>query len=624
MRRTPPSTRNSVSSSRRAPLAWRSSSTTRSSASRRQRRLDRLAGAIGLAKRRSTLKSGAAKARRDRAARQGRAARRAGRWRRRRSGRRSARAAASRDRRCGAGRRAPCRRKSRRRARARRPACRERAGRRPCRRGRRARCGARKRASAQAARGESARPSATRQPGRGEARLDLGDQPVLAAEQMRDAGDVEHQPVARRRARPAACSASRRRRGARAAAPRPAGSASPRRARDGARARRRASGPAPRPSRAAFASTPTSRRAFLTVATTASGARGSTSCARRARSVVSRGSHRERNRRFVKTSCSSLRQVRRKIASRRGRAAAPRADVMRALTSRAAKAGGPGSGAPAAGRSEMRARRGGDLEARLGGAGEPVGRAIGARLHQQRRRRPGARGEQQAARDGEVVGFAAARLRRPPRPARRSSARPPSPGTAPARRARARRRAGRDRAHGRRAPAHRARPSRQARNPRRSTSAAARRTAMKRAASAQREAHGRRAVAGAAGAISCRPSPARPPPSARSSARVSGSWRGARAVRRPRASLDLGDGAAQTRHPLSPVASDIRPCPICSLFVLVLNGDEAGVKGALAANIDRAQLSAPPSRINLLRCKAGSKEQACFRCESTAAAARAW
>ena len=42
-------------------------------------------------------------------------------------------------------------------------------------------------------------------------------------------------------------------------------------------------------------------RAFLTVATTASGARWSTPCARRARSVASRGSHRERNRRIVKS-----------------------------------------------------------------------------------------------------------------------------------------------------------------------------------------------------------------------------------------------------------------------------------------------------------------------------------
>ena len=58
-----------------------------------------------------------------------------------------------------------------------------------------------KRASAQAARGESARPSATVEALAGEPRLDLGDQPLLAAEQMGDAGDVEHQPVARRRAR---------------------------------------------------------------------------------------------------------------------------------------------------------------------------------------------------------------------------------------------------------------------------------------------------------------------------------------------------------------------------------------------------------------------------------------
>ena len=52
-----------------------------------------------------------------------------------------------------------------------------------------------KRASAQAARGELARPSATARPWRGEPRLDLGDKPLFAAEQMGDAGDVEHQPV---------------------------------------------------------------------------------------------------------------------------------------------------------------------------------------------------------------------------------------------------------------------------------------------------------------------------------------------------------------------------------------------------------------------------------------------
>ena len=67
----------------------------------------------------------------------------------------------------------------------------------------------------------------------------------------------------------------------------------------------------------------------------------------------------------------------------------------------------------------MRARRGGDLEARLGGAGDPFGRAIGARRTSSAGRRPGARGEQQAARGGEIVLPADARPRRRRPPARR-------------------------------------------------------------------------------------------------------------------------------------------------------------------------------------------------------------
>src|SRR5579863_2845950 len=55
------------------------------------------------------------------------------------------------------------------------------------------------------------------------------------------------------------------------------------------------------PSRAASASTQTRRSALLTLATAASGARRSTPLRRRARSVASRGSHRERNRRIVKS-----------------------------------------------------------------------------------------------------------------------------------------------------------------------------------------------------------------------------------------------------------------------------------------------------------------------------------
>ena len=184
----------------------------------------------------------------------------------------------------------------------------------------------------------------------------------------------------------------------------------------------------------------------------------------RARSVARRGSHRERKRRFVKSlvlaSPGQAKDFRRVEALRplgRGQA---RLDEPRG------EGGRPGKGAPAARGAEPRARRGGDLEARLGGAGEFLGRAIGARLDEQRRRRPGPRGEQQAARRGKVVGLQSSTLRRRRPPARRSSKPPPSPGTGPARRARARRRAGSVPAHGRRAPARRARPSRRARNPR--------------------------------------------------------------------------------------------------------------------------------------------------------------
>src|SRR5271167_1939693 len=55
------------------------------------------------------------------------------------------------------------------------------------------------------------------------------------------------------------------------------------------------------PSRAASASTQTRRSALLTLATAASGVRLSTPLRRRARSVASRGSHRERNRRIAKS-----------------------------------------------------------------------------------------------------------------------------------------------------------------------------------------------------------------------------------------------------------------------------------------------------------------------------------
>ena len=72
--------------------------------------------------------------------------------------------------------------------------------------------------------------------------------------------------------------------------------------RAGKRARASASGrPTVNPSRAASASTPTSRRALSILATAASGAALSTPMSRRARSVASRGSQRERNRRIVKS-----------------------------------------------------------------------------------------------------------------------------------------------------------------------------------------------------------------------------------------------------------------------------------------------------------------------------------
>ena len=138
------------------------------------------------------------------------------------------------------------------------------------------------------------------EPLRGKPRATVLDQRRLAAEQMRDAGNVEHQPVAPIE------------RGERGEARAPVAEAleEPRlfrrlgldRDEAGERARASASDrPTVSPSRAASASTQTSRSALLTLATAASGARLSTPLRRRARSVARRGSQRERNRRIVKS-----------------------------------------------------------------------------------------------------------------------------------------------------------------------------------------------------------------------------------------------------------------------------------------------------------------------------------
>ena len=58
---------------------------------------------------------------------------------------------------------------------------------------------------------------------------------------------------------------------------------------------------------------------------------------------------------------------------------------------------------PAGRRLKLDARRGGDLEPRLGGAGEALRLAVGAGQDQKRGRPPFARGEQEAARGGEAI-----------------------------------------------------------------------------------------------------------------------------------------------------------------------------------------------------------------------------
>src|SRR5271163_5297664 len=122
--------------------------------------------------------------------------------------------------------------------------------------------------------------------------------------------------------------------------------------------------PALKPSRAAAASTLTSRRALFCVATTASAAAGSTSCARRARSVGRRGSHRDRNRRFVKPLLlASPDQTEGLFGRGFGAGVEPRLDQLR------------GEGRQAGQRPARRRRLAGaracrDLEARLGGGGK--------------------------------------------------------------------------------------------------------------------------------------------------------------------------------------------------------------------------------------------------------------
>ena len=136
---------------------------------------------------------------------------------------------------------------------------------------------------------------------RGKPRATVLDERRLAAEEMGDAGNVEHQPVA---------PIERGERG-KAGAPVAEALEQPRlfrrrrldrdESRESARARRRAKG-----QRSIRAARPRRRRrraaaALLTLATAASGAALSTPLSRRARSVARRGSQRERNRRIAKS-----------------------------------------------------------------------------------------------------------------------------------------------------------------------------------------------------------------------------------------------------------------------------------------------------------------------------------
>src|SRR5271170_6079320 len=177
----------------------------------------------------------------------------------------------------------------------------------------------------------------------------------------------------------------------------------------GKRARASASDrPMVSPSRAASASTQTSRSALLTLPTAASGARLSTPLRRRARSVASRGSHRERNRRIAKSHflenivlASPLQTDDALRVESLQRPLGPGARKTRLDEPRSAGEW-PGQ-IPAGRRFKLGARRGGDLEPRLGGAGEALRLAVGAGEDQKRGRPPFARREQEAARGGEAI-----------------------------------------------------------------------------------------------------------------------------------------------------------------------------------------------------------------------------
>ncbi len=303
---------------------------------------------------------------------------------------------------------------------------------------------AEKRASAQAARGLSGDAERDRDPLRGRsARRQSLDEPRLAAEQMRDAGNVEHQPVGpiergeRRVAGAPVAEAFEKLRLLRRARPRR------RRERDGARARRRATGPGSGRAARLAASTPTSR---LRVVDLGDGRerRAPVNAAEPPRAVGRQTRQPEGEKSPGRQSMSLL------LASpletddprpHRGRRRPLAPQPRRALTSRAAQANGPGRSRPAAA-GLVRARRGGDLEARLGGARERVRLAIGARQHQKRGRPAFSRGEQQAARGGETVALQPPDLAHHHGRRAAFAAPPPSPRRREARRARARTRAG--------------------------------------------------------------------------------------------------------------------------------------------------------------------------------------
>ena len=196
MRRAPPSTRNSISSSRRAPLPWRSSSSGEIVGEPRQRDERRLAGRDRAGEAPLDAEVGRGKARRDRAAffagerveAGDHVGAEAGGDRRARPEREIADAAQAGARHVGAGLGVEPERGGRHVVIEPGEILAGEAG------GRDAAMGeARQRPGGARRIGEAGR---DRQPLARKPRLDLGDQPLLAAEQMGDAGDVEHQPVA--------------------------------------------------------------------------------------------------------------------------------------------------------------------------------------------------------------------------------------------------------------------------------------------------------------------------------------------------------------------------------------------------------------------------------------------